>query len=218
MKSLKEEIIKYIPNSLLTSYRDFRNNQFEKKNYNSWLQQNCPIPTPEFYKRKRIQEIQKKSNISTLIETGTFLGDMIYFNRKKFKKIISIELSEELFQRAVLRFKEVKNIKLLLGDSGTVLPEILKSIDGPVIFWLDGHYSSEFKGVQTAKGEKECPILEELEPILKSRFNHIILIDDARMFEGINDYPTESELFEFIKKHRSQFSFERKNDIFEIML
>jgi hypothetical protein len=50
-----------------------------------------------------------------------------------------------------------------------VLPLIIKDLNEPAIFWLDGHYSS---GI-TAKGDKICPIFEELDSIFnnsKSRF------------------------------------------------
>lgn len=218
MKFLKRIIITLIPKLILTRYREFRNDQSEKQKYKLWLLNGCHYPTPEFYKRNRIHEIQKQSKIKNLIETGTFLGDMVFFNRKHFKKIVSIELSEQLYKNARFRFKEYKNITILHGDSGEIMPELVNIINAPTIFWLDGHYSSEFKGVQTAKGIKDCPILEELEPILKSSFNHIILIDDARMFKGENDYPTEKELINFIKTRRPNSKILLKNDIFEITI
>jgi hypothetical protein len=218
MKSLKSYLLKIAPKSWIIEYRDYRNNQFERKKYNLWRANNYPLPSPEYYKSARIKDFQKKSKITTLIETGTFLGDMIYFNRKNFKQIISVELSDELFLKANDRFKDIKNISLIKGDSALVLAEIVSKLNNPAIFWLDGHYSKEFKGFQTAKGNKECPILEELEPILKSPLNHIILIDDARMFDGKNDYPTEEELYNFICQYRSEFMFDKRNDIFEIIL
>lgn len=101
------------------------------------------------------------------------------------------------------------------GDSGIILSKVMAQINEPAIFWLDGHYSA---GI-TAKGRKECPILEELETIFASqKLNHTILIDDARLFNGINDYPNIEELKKFIKSKISNFSFEIEDDVIRIQL
>ena len=105
-------------------------------------------------KRGLIANIQKKSNFNTFIETGTYLGDTLDFFKNSFINLISIELSGEYYTKAVDRFKDIKNIKIINGDSGEKLSEILKTINEPCLFWLDGHYSSG----DTARGEKDTPI------------------------------------------------------------
>mgnify|MGYP001369983704 CR=1 FL=1 len=45
-----------------------------------------------------------------------------------------------------------------------MLKNIIKNIDKPALFWLDGHYS----GGVTGMGDNETPILEELEQIYKT--------------------------------------------------
>lgn len=143
------------------------------------------------HKRKQaiLSEYQKLSGARTLIETGTYYGNMIDAQLDNFDKIISIELSGELYEKAVKRFIN-HNVELYHGDSSDILPEIMKDIKEPVIFWLDGHYSA---GV-TAKGSKNTPIREELTSIINHHCKHIILIDDAREFTGDNDYPTLQEI------------------------
>lgn len=90
--------------------------------------------------------------------------------KKKYDKIISIELGEDLYNNAKNRFKDDKNVTILKGDSGKVLPTILSDLNHPIIFWLDGHYSA----LITAKGEIDCPIFEELNAIFQSKkLNHI---------------------------------------------
>ncbi len=75
---------------------------------------------------------------------------------------------------------------------------------------MDGHYSAG----TTAKGEKDCPIFEELNAILDSKnFNHILLIDDARCFIGKGDYPTIDQLTEYIKSKNEDYKVEVKHDI-----
>jgi hypothetical protein len=130
--------------------------------------------------------------------------------KKRFKKIITIELSEELVIKAKKRFRDNANVVILQGDSGKVLPQIVANLKEPAIFWLDGHYSA---GI-TTKGEKECPIFEELNSIFENEVkNHIFLIDDARDFNGNGDYPTIPQLTAFIKSKNQNYNIEVKDDV-----
>ena len=133
---------------------------------------------------------------------------------KYFLKIFSIELSIELWHNAAKRFKRYPNIKIIQGNSGTILKSLIyKEIKEPTIFWLDGHYS----GGITAKGDKECPIFEELEAIFSSNIrDHVILIDDARFFIGERGYPDIKNLVNYIKTQYSDHSIEVKHDIIRI--
>lgn len=74
---------------------------------------------------------------------------MVEAQKTRFKKIISIELGVDLFVKAKKGFKNDKNVVIIQGDSREMLPKILKDINKPAIFWLDGHYSA---GI-TAKGD-----------------------------------------------------------------
>jgi hypothetical protein len=180
-----------------------------------WQKGGCPIPTPDMVKQITIQEYQQKFGYSILVETGTYLGDMVEAQKSRFKKIISIELGVDLFKKAEMRFINDKNVIILQGDSGYVLPEILKELNEPAIFWLDGHYS---EGI-TAKGSKDCPIIEELDAILQNkRFYHILLIDDARCFNGRGDYPTVEKLKEYIKSKNEKYRVEVRHDIIRCLI
>jgi hypothetical protein len=204
--TVKQIIKPLVPEFIL---KKIRQRQLEKQ-VATWEANGCPSPPPHPVKQRVIREYQIKSTYSILVETGTFIGDMIEAQKKNFKKIISIELSNDLYKRAKERFAVDKNVFLFQGDSGDVLPEVLKQIDSPAIFWLDGHYS---EGI-TAKGKKECPIFEELDAIFNDkRFDHILLIDDARCFIGQGDYPTIDQLTHYIKNKNDKYSVEVKYDI-----
>jgi hypothetical protein len=143
------------------------------------------------------------------------MGDMVDAQKTRFKNIISIELGVDLFKNASKRFRNDKNVLIVQGDSGKVLSKILLDINEPAIFWLDGHYSA---GV-TAKGDKECPIFEELSSIFSSKkFNHILLIDDARCFIGKGDYPTIEKLTEYIRSKNEKYQVEIKHDIIRYVI
>ncbi len=175
-----------------------------------WRKNGCPVPPPDVIKQLAISSYQETYGYNTLIETGTYKGDMVEAQKSKFQKIISIELGVKLFNKAKRRFKGDKNVTIVQGDSGKMLPEVVKDLKEPAIFWLDGHYSD---GI-TAKGDKECPILEELDSIFKAKnLNHIILVDDARLFVGVGDYPTIEELTTRIKTKNPRYEVEVKDDI-----
>ncbi|MGV8058365.1 MAG: hypothetical protein AB2L12_10135 [Smithellaceae bacterium] len=178
--------------------------------YDKWLKTGKPIPAPHLVKQEIVKHYAETYRPNILIETGTFRGEMVDACTTLFRRIYSIELSKELSQEAVDRFSNQKQISIIQGDSGNILPEILLKIDEPCLFWLDGHYS----GGVTAKGNKETPILQELMAILNHHIDHhIILIDDARCFNGQNDYPTIKELKDMVLSYRPDWFFEVDYDV-----
>ena len=207
MKKMTKQILKpYIPQFILNILQK----SYEKIQLIEWHKNDCPVPPPHIVKQLTIQEYQKKSQYTVLVETGTYMGYMVEAQKKKFKKIISIELGIDLFNKAIKKFKNDKNVTIVHGDSGEVLPKILLKINEPAIFWLDGHYS----GGITARGETDCPIFEELGAIFNSKkLNHIFLIDDARLFTGQEDYPTINKLTEYIKSKNEKYEVQVKDDI-----
>jgi hypothetical protein len=100
-----------------------------------------------------------------------------------------------LCDRARTRFKRCSHVKVLHGNSGQLLKEVVPTLAGPTLFWLDAHYM----GGISARGDIDTPILEELSCIFASKStNHIILIDDARCFGADPSYPSLDALKEFI--------------------
>ena len=194
---------------------NFIKRHLNQRSLRQWEKDGYPSPPPHIIKQNTIQDYQQFYRCETLIETGTFKGAMVEAHKRRFKKVISVELSPELHNLAVKRFRKDKNVLIIQGDSGKVLPEILKNIEGPIIFWLDGHYSA---GI-TAKGDKDCPIFEEVDAILNSaESNHILLIDDARCFNGEGDYPTIDELTQYIRNKNDKYKVEVKNDIIRFVI
>jgi hypothetical protein len=136
---------------------------------------------------KQALAIDIMPNAKIFVETGTFRGDMVEAVRPYFSQVYSIELSTELHERNIERFKNRRNVYLYKGDSGEVLPRLLKRIPNiPTVFWLDAHPS----GGDTAN--VGCPLERELTAILESRDEGVILIDDLQPFWG-NDSPEVAE-------------------------
>jgi len=125
------------------------------------------------------------------VETGTFLGGTTWSFRKKFSRIYTVEIEPGLATLARERFKKYPSVTLVEGDSAMKLPEICRKLDGPSLFYLDGHYSGGFTG----RGDKDSPIIEELNAILtNTNYPFKIVIDDARLFGIDPSYPSIADI------------------------
>jgi len=178
-----------------------------------WLRSGCSGVAPHPFKMMVVGSYLKLFSTDDFIETGTYLGDTLGYIAKSGVRCTSVELSRELYEAARKRFNEYKNVRLVQGDSGKILPELLKEINKPVLFWLDGHYSS---GI-TAVAETHTPISAELQAILGHPIKrHVILIDDARCFDGQNDYPHLDDLLQAVREEGS-YSAEVSADIIRLV-
>lgn len=178
-----------------------------------WYVKGRPLPPPHLYKQRTISKYAKQYETPVLIETGTYLGVMVIAMLNHFRTIHTIELDSQLF-REVQKKITASHVHFYHGDSSAVLPSILKKIDQPCLFWLDGHYSS---GI-TAKGKINTPILGELKAIKAHEIkNHAILIDDARCFNGKDDYPTIAKLGRIVKSDFPAHHMKITNDIIAIV-
>jgi hypothetical protein len=172
------------------------------------------LGAPHPVKVHAVIDHERRFKTRVFVETGTLFGDMIAAVRTYFDDVHSIELDAELCTKAQRRFARHRNVHIHLGDSSKVLPDLLREIHQPALFWLDGHYSGEF----TARGELETPISAELESILGHPIrNHVILVDDAREFNGTHDYPTLADLEAAVRSSRPDMSFTVKHDIIRIV-
>lgn len=180
----------------------------------AWTRAGRPAPPPAVIKYDNLRRVARAYGLRTLVETGTLNGDTIHALRSVFDTIYSVELGEELYRRAVARFEGDAHIRLSQGDSGVVLGEIVPGLAGPALFWLDGHYS----GGDTARGDKNCPIYEELAHIFRSsETGHVLMIDDARMFVGADDYPTLTDLSDFVRSHRPDVRIDVVEDCIRVL-
>ena len=206
LESIKQVLKKTLPDDVLKLRRDLEARR-------AWEREGRPSPPPHIVKEELIRDYAKTFNTRILIETGTYLGDMVHAMKKSFSRIISFELDQTLAAQAQERFGKDSHVEIVQGDSGKLLGHFLTTISEPCLFWLDGHYS----GGITAKGALETPIKNELTFILSHPVDgHVILIDDARCFTGENDYPTLDELQDFVNEHKQEWQFQVETDVIRI--
>jgi len=214
MKNLVERIL---PGPVLDVLKEIKFGMEAAKAIRQWEAAGKPAPPPSYYKNTVIRDFQKRYKLNTFIETGTFLGNTTEIQRRNFSKIYSVELSEDLYNRASKRFARYHDVKIMQGNSADVLPVIMKDVQGPALFWLDAHYSGVLGGEITSRAAKDCPIYEEIDAIFGHKQQHVILVDDARNFIGCDGYPTLDELKSYVKSKRSDFAVEVENDIIRIL-
>lgn len=200
-----------------TPLYNFMGNWIDKRRnaklFFEWERNGRSVPPPHIVKQRTLQSYSTKFGLKILVETGTYYGDMIEAMKEFFNRIYSIELSEELYEKAKKRFRGVKHVELIHGDSGTELMNLMNKINEPALFWLDGHYS----GGVTAKGEKDTPIYEELHHILNATDRgHVIIIDDARCFGSDPAYPSIKDLENYIYKKRQNLEIVIQDDSIRI--
>jgi len=178
-----------------------------------WRARGHPAPPPHAFKRDLVGRVADQFAYKVFIETGTFHGDMTSAVARRFERVISIELDDQLFHLALRRFRRWPNVHLFHGDSAIALPRVLASIFEPCVFWLDAHYS----GVCTARAATDTPILSELRAILAHKAQgHVILIDDARCFDGTHDYPSEQHIRALVARQASSYAVTISNDVIQI--
>lgn len=170
-------------------------------------------------RREALRDYGRQYRMRVFIETGTHRGDTPWFLKHNFEQLYTIELDDALYEAAVERFRDAPQVTCLHGDSTEQLPHALTLFEGPALVWLDGHHS----GPGTAHGKLDTPIVQELETLFADGRKHVILIDDARIFEGqpehfdyphYADYPSCEWVEELAKSHG--YDYELVDDIMRL--
>jgi hypothetical protein len=174
-----------------------------------------PIPPDAEVKHFWLDLFRRTHDLKIFIETGTYYGGTVKAMLSKFNLIYSIELDMGLWRNASERFASESHVHVMHGDSSLILPEVLTKVNEPCLFWLDGHFS----GPGTGRGDIDSPIVKELSAInAHGCNNHVILIDDARAFNGQNGYPMVTQIIEFCKRINPNYCIRVKDDMIQIFL
>ena len=173
-----------------------------------------PIPPTHEAKCNFVMRKAAERHLEIFIETGTFRGEMLAFQLPHFKKLISIELSQELHRAACARFTAFPKVQVIQGDSGVKLGEAIKGLAAPALFWLDAHYSI---GLTAGRGTS-APIFKELSCLTnRQQYPDAILIDDARLFGWDFGYPSLKAIRNFVSEHWPSHTCVVESDIICIL-
>lgn len=146
------------------------------------------------------------------VETGTNNGDGIALALNcGFSRVLSIELSDHYFSHAVSRFAADDRVKIVHGDSGNILADVIAELDEPATFWLDGHYTPGLELTARCK----CPLLAEIAALESHAIKtHSILVDDVRCLgTPILDWITVDEVKAAILKVNPEYQFKLIGDV-----
>ena len=159
---------------------------------------------------KEVEFLKENMKLDILVEGGTYKGGTAKSMSKKFRKVYTIEKSDTMFEIARGNLKDTKNVTMLKGDTREHLQSILENNDN-ILYWLDAHWS----GGDTYGEEDECPLIEELEIIFQYSKNHVILIDDARLFlapppspHKIENWPSLTDILQALPMNWELLEFE----------
>ena len=185
---------------------------FRRAALRQW-QRTAKPPAPLEVKAKIIRQYAARYGLRSFIETGTFFGDMLAALRDDFDALTTIELDVALAARATRRFADEPKITVIQGDSDCVLPTLLATLEQPALFWLDGHFS----GGVTAKGKTDTPIIAELNHLFAAaRRDHVVLIDDARLFGTAAAYPSLDAIETLVRTYRPEWAMTVETDLIRL--
>lgn len=177
-----------------------------------WKLRGEPERSPHLVKQRTVLEYARRYGLRVLVETGTYYGEMVAAMKNHFDAVHSVEYDSRLAERAQKKFARYGHIHIHEGDSQRVVPEILRSLQQPALFWLDAGYY----GWAGLEGDKRR-LTSEFEAILRHPVaGHVILMDDARGLNGQNGAPTIAEVTQRIESEFPGRSVEVRHDIMRI--
>ena len=176
-----------------------------------WILRGRPERSPHLLKQKVVRAYGEKFGLKTLVETGTYYGEMVAAMKNRFDRIYSIEFMPALAERATKKFAHYPHIRIFCGDSQVEMARVLALLNGPALCWLDAGYY----GWVGKQGDQQR-LAAELEMILSHPFPHVILLDDARGLTGREGVPSVSDVQSHVESKFPQRAVEVEHDIMRI--
>ncbi len=138
-------------------------------------------------------DLARKFNLKFFVETGTLVGSTTKWASVHFSQVTTIECSKEYAEIAIRNLKMCDNVKIILSKSELVLYEVLMSTHGLALVWLDAHWSRDLK---YQRPEVICPVLDEIKCVRTDGRNHVIMVDDVRLFNGKKGWPSHIKMLQ----------------------
>ena len=160
-----------------------------------WKLRGQPRRIPHVVKQRTVLQYAQAYALDTLIETGTYYGEMIAAVVHRFRRIYSIELDSDLAEQARKRFQNYSHVEIIQGDSQIIVPDLLRRLSGRSLFWLDAGYCGWSGGVGNPNrlGAEFSAILSDRIP------DHVILMDDADGIVAEDGSPALADVIAFVE-------------------
>ncbi len=125
---------------------------------------------------------------AVFVETGTYHGWTTVLAAGLWPRVITIEQSEELLNRARVKFSDRHlTIECHHGNSGDLLPALVAELAHvPVCWYLDAHW---FDRPGVIDAGHRFPLWDELAAIAQRPQPDTIVVDDVKVFQTANPIP-----------------------------
>lgn len=166
-------------------------------------------------------QLARTSKIKVFIETGTYKGETAEWASRHFQHVTTIEAFRPRFDKTSARLANTPRLRMMYGDSRVVLAQVLSEIAEPVMLWLDAHWCGLGASDAHEVTGDECPLRDELDAINNHAWasEHIILIDDARLFENPPPFPHDPKQWPSMVEIRRELArFPRSFAVFNDMI
>jgi hypothetical protein len=149
-------------------------------------------------------ELKERFGLTDFFETGTLEGHSSAWAASHFDRVVTIDVDP--YPSSYENLRVHGNILRFISDSGLFMETLGDDVIlQPTLFWLDGHTN------------EVCPVLKEIAAINRTRdrrvvvingepsgmkskpFRHVILVDDARLFGALPDWPTAGQVAEALE-------------------
>lgn len=94
------------------------------------------LAPPHLVKLRVVWWYCKQLGLRKFVETGTHMGETAEWMARKGIDVVTIELSDRLYQLARARLQRYRNVTLIQGDTARVLPDLLGGSVSPRVFGL----------------------------------------------------------------------------------
>lgn len=139
----------------------------------------CSIPT------KLATDLQQRYGLTVFVESGLAQGTSSLWAESLFDTVISIETDSESVELFKARYPKSK-VQVIEGDSAIEMAWVIRDLDKPALFWLDGH------------SDDYTPVMDEIAAINSSPLPHVIMIDDWRMFGTCPAWPSKTDVIAYV--------------------
>lgn len=114
---------------------------------------------------EEFKKLIENFKIKRIYETGTYLGWSTIKLSEFNIPVYTIEINNNYIKESYNNLKDKKNVKILCGESSTILDSLCTKNEENSLFFLDAHWN------------ENLPLLNELDVIKKTK-NPVIIIHD----------------------------------------